>query len=161
MSGKIIFVSSRLPYEIYEEDGKLKYKESVSGLVTGVQAIFKDNEGIWIGWAGAPEEIVSKASHLTEEWEKNGYYTVELEGDLLTDSLESFCNRSLWSLFHYFLDFVDFEREEWESYKQYNNKFALAVIDKYQKGDTVFVNDFQLMLVPKILREAIPDIKIA
>lgn len=158
---KVIFVSNRLPYQIVKEDEEYKSIKSVSGLVSGVQAIFEQQTGIWIGWSGETQETLPNTQHLVTEWEKDGYFAVPIPNDLLVLAHENFNNRSLWSLFHYFIDFVDFQREDWEAYKEYNNKFALAVMDKYEKGDIVFVNDFQLMLVPKILREALPDIKIA
>jgi len=158
---KIIFVSNRLPYQIDRtESNEYVSKLSVSGLVSGVQSMFKKHEGIWIGWAGESAEVVANARHLLHDWEKEGYYAVDIPSDLLTAAHESFNNRSLWSLFHYFIDFIDFQRSDWEAYKEYNKRFTEAVVDKYQHGDTVLVNDFQLMLVPKLLREIIPDAKI-
>lgn len=159
---KLLFVSNRLPYHIHKnENGEFESKLSVSGLVTGVQSIFKKHEGIWIGWSGESAENTENVKHLIKEWEKDCYFAVDIPNDILVNAHENFNNRSLWSLFHYFIDFVDFRREDWEAYKQYNQLFADCVLDKYTEGDTVFVNDFQLMLLPKILREAKPNIKIA
>lgn len=159
---KLIFVSNRLPYQIYkDENGEFQSKLSVSGLVSGVQSIFKKHEGIWIGWSGENAENTASAQHLINNWKKEGYDAVEIPTDLLVNAHESFNNRSLWSLFHYFIDFVDFSREDWNAYKTYNQLFAKKVLDNYNDGDTVIVNDFQLMLLPQILRASKPHIKIA
>jgi trehalose 6-phosphate synthase/phosphatase len=158
---KIIFVSNRLPYHIASGENGYESRLSVSGLVSGVQAIFKEHEGIWIGWSGEVAENLDRVGHLIDEWEKDGYYAVDIPSGLLVQAHESFNNRSLWSLFHYFIDFIDFKREDWEAYKRYNQLFADNILGHYESGDTVFINDFQLMLVPSLLRKVIPDIKIS
>jgi trehalose 6-phosphate synthase/phosphatase len=159
--GKIIFVSNRLPHQIIKQDGEYKSITSVSGLVSGVQAIFNKHEGIWIGWSGETQETLPLTGHLVKEWEKDNYFAVPIPSDLLITAHEGFNNRSLWALFHYFIDFIDFERSDWEAYRQYNQLFANEVLKHYENGDTVFVNDFQLMLVPELLRKALPSVKIA
>ncbi len=163
MSGKIIFVSNRLPYHIARVNTVEGFESrlSVSGLVSGVQSIFKKHEGIWLGWSGESAEMLDRVGHLIEEWEKEGYYSVNIPSDLLVNAHENFNNQTLWSLFHYFIDFVNFRREDWQAYKEYNQIFAEAVLKHYEEGDTVFVNDFQLMLVPALLRKELPDAKIA
>lgn len=159
---KLIFVSNRLPYQINKTDtGEYKSSLSVSGLVSGVQSIFKKHEGIWIGWSGESQETLAQTQHLIDEWKKENYFAVVIPNDILVSAHESFNNQSLWSLFHYFIDFIDFKREDWEAYKQYNQLFADCTLEHYKEGDIVFINDFQLMLVPKLLRERKPNIKIA
>jgi trehalose 6-phosphate synthase/phosphatase len=159
---KLLFVSNRLPYHIHKnEKGEYESKLSVSGLVSGVQSIFKKHDGIWIGWNGESMENSAPFAHIIDEWKKEGYYAVPIPNDLLVNAHENFNNRSLWSLFHYFIDFVDFRREDWEAYKEYNKLFAVKVLKNYKDGDIVIVNDFQLMLLPNLLRQAKPNIKIA
>lgn len=158
---KTIFVSSRLPYHLYKTDSGYESRLSVSGLVSGVQAVFQKREGIWVGWAGESKEICQQNANILEQWEKEGYYAVPIPTDTLTDGLENFCNRSLWSLFHYFINYVDFERSDWDAYKEYNQLFADIILEHYEDGDFIAVQDFQLMLVPKLLREQRPSIKIS
>lgn len=159
---KLLFVSNRLPYYIAKTDtGDYESRLSVSGLVSGVQSIFKEREGVWLGWGGDSAEVLEKNHHLVKEWEKENYFAVPIPNDILVNAHENFNNRSLWSLFHYFIDFVDFQRADWEAYKLYNQIFADAVIEHYNDGDTVFINDFQLMLVPALLRKALPNAHIS
>ncbi len=157
---KIIFVSNRLPYHLAKTENGYESRLSVSGLVTGVQSIFQKHEGIWLGWAGESEEICKQNTHILKEWEKENYFSVPIPNDILVEAHENFNNRSLWSLFHYFIEYVDFQRADWEAYKTYNALFAKTILQHYKDGDVVFVNDFQLMLLPKLLREARKDIKV-
>src|SRR5688572_21660645 len=138
---KIIFVSNRLPYHLAKTEDGYESRLSVSGLVSGVQAIFKEKEGIWLGWAGESKEVCQENADLIREWEKENYYAVNVPSDILVSAHENFNNRSLWSLFHYFIDFVDFRREDWEAYKKYNEIFTECILEHYEEGDTVFVND--------------------
>lgn len=159
--GKCIFVANRLPYELKCVDEQWQSKRAVSGLVSGVLSIFAKKQGIWLGWAGQPKEICEQNRDILRQWEKEGFVSIDIPDDILVEAHEKFNNRALWSLFHNFITYVDFERSEWEAYKEYNRLFALCVIDKYEKGDLIFVNDFQLLLVPKYIKEVIPDAKIA
>jgi len=80
---------------------------------------------------------------------------------LLVQAHESFNNSTLWALFHYFIDYVNFKRSDWEAYVKYNELFAKEALKHYKKGDVVFCNDFQLLLVPRMLRNLVPDIKVS
>src|SRR6478609_2003063 len=157
---KIIFVASRLPYELKKTEKGYESKLAVSGLVSGVRSMFLKHNGIWIGWAGESKEVCDNNKDIIKEWEKENYVAVSIPRDTLTDALESFCNRSLWSLFHFFIDFVDFERSDWEAYKEYNQIFADCVLEHYEDGDTILIQDFQLMLLPSLLRKNLPKAKI-
>jgi trehalose 6-phosphate synthase/phosphatase len=161
MGNKIIFVSNRLPYHLAKTEEGYESKLSVSGLVSGVQAIFQKHSGIWIGWAGEPKEVCEQNLDIITNWEKEGYFAVHIPNDILSAAHENFNNRSLWSLFHYFIDFVDFDRGDWEAYKEYNQLFANKVLEHYEDGDTVAIQDFQLMLLPQLLRKHFPNARIA
>jgi trehalose 6-phosphate synthase/phosphatase len=158
--GKLIFVSNRLPYHIAKTENGYESRISVSGLVTGVLSVFEEHEGIWIGWSGESKEVCEENLDILKSWESENYFSVPIPDNVLTEAHENFNNRSLWSLFHYFIDFVDFKRNEWDAYVEYNKLFAKTILEHYSEGDTVFVNDFQLMLVPKLLRQEKQNINV-
>jgi trehalose 6-phosphate synthase/phosphatase len=157
---KTIFVSNRLPYELKLGDSGWESQLSVSGLVSGVKKVFEEHEGIWLGWMGQSLDIHKQNIDLVKEWEKESYYAVGIPTDTLTAAHEGFNNRSLWSLFHYFPNYVEFKRDEWEAYKEYNRLFTECILEHYNNGDVVFINDFQLMLVPQMLRKIKPKMVI-
>ena len=67
-----------------------------------------------------------------------------------------FCNKTLWPLFHYFPSLTHYEEEYWQEYKQVNRVFAEAVLKVLRPDDLLWVHDYQLMLVPGLVREQLP-----
>jgi trehalose 6-phosphate synthase/phosphatase len=68
-----------------------------------------------------------------------------------------FCCKTLWPLCHYFTESVAYQQETWEAYQQVNGQFADAVCSVYRPGDEIWVQDFQLMLLPAMLRTRLPE----
>lgn len=160
---KTIIVSNRLPLQIQvEEDGEVTAKPSVGGLATGMKSVHRDSNGIWIGWSGVKDE------DLTPEIEKKVNKAVESEQCVavklnehdLDNYYYGFSNRTLWPLFHYFLEYTEFDKGYWESYVEVNKKFAEVVIAQAEEGDTIWVHDYQLLLLPALVKEKIPNISI-
>ncbi|WP_316820025.1 bifunctional alpha,alpha-trehalose-phosphate synthase (UDP-forming)/trehalose-phosphatase [Pedobacter gandavensis] len=149
---KTIIISNRLPVKITEENGVYELSPSEGGLATGLDSIYKEGSNIWIGWPGIeiPEERQKEVSlklaalnlipvFLSPE-EINGYY-------------EGFSNEILWPVFHYLVTYANFEQSYWEAYKGVNEKFKQAVMQHLSSGDRVWVQDYQLLLLPDLIRE--------
>ena len=73
------------------------------------------------------------------------------------DYYNGFSNSTLWPLFHYFPTLVDYKKDYFEAYRGINQQFAETVVSIYQPGDTIWVHDYQLLLLPQILREVLPE----
>ena len=159
---KTIIVSNRLPLQVKLEDSKLEIKPSIGGLATGMKSVHAEGNGIWVGWSGLTED------QLTPELQKDVKKAVSKEKcvtvPLTTEDVDNFylgfSNKTLWPLFHYFMEYTSFERSEWESYKEVNQKFADVVLENVNDGDTVWVHDYQLLLLPKLIRDKKPNISI-
>ncbi len=159
MNSKTIIVSNRLPVKITEKEGKYVLSPSEGGLATGLGSVYKKGENIWIGWPGIEvplerqEEVIAQLASLnlipvflTQE-EINLYY-------------EGFSNEVLWPVFHYLVTYAHFEQEYWDFYKSVNVKFRNIVEAHLQEGDTVWVHDYQLLLLPGLIREVQPLVTI-
>jgi trehalose 6-phosphate synthase/phosphatase len=159
---KLHIVSNRLPFSIVSDNNELSLKPSVGGLATGMKSVYKDFEGRWIGWPGmATESYTSDQFREIEEMlKKEGCETVPLTANEVHTFYEGFCNRTIWPLFHYFNQFVDYSSEFWESYVKVNQKFADKTLEVVEENDFVWVHDYQLMLVPGMIKEKRPDITI-
>lgn len=159
---KTIIVSNRLPLSLNIENDKVKASPSVGGLATGLKSVHQDGNGLWVGWSGLTEEeldakmlpSVEKALKLQKcasvsmnQKEVDGFYF-------------GFSNRTLWPLFHYFTEYSEFNQEDWEVYKSVNQKFADLVLQNIEDGDKVWVHDYQLLLVPQMIKDKKPDVKI-
>lgn len=152
----LIIISNRLPVTIKkQEDGAYSYSMSSGGLVTGLSGLTKTTKFTWLGWTGleVPEDDVAV---VTEELkEKFGAVPVWLPDDLMDKHYNGFSNSILWPLFHYHPAEVSFNESFWDAYKEANRAFAKAVIGTIKDGDTVWVHDYHLMLLPEYLREEI------
>jgi len=159
---KIIIVSNRLPLQVKTDGDSINVIPSVGGLATGMKSVHRDSNGVWVGWSGlTDEEISTDMQHNVDEAvQKEQCVGVNLTEDDIQHYYYGFSNRTLWPLFHYFLEYTEFEKEAWESYKRVNEKFAKVVIDQIEEGDKVWIHDYQLLLLPQMIKAEKPDVPI-
>ena len=156
---RLLIVSNRLPVAVgHGEDGSVRLRRSSGGLATGLGSWQGADVRIWIGWPGDVSGLdASQVQEIDAKLREQSLEAVHLAPDEIDRYYENFSNRVLWPLFHYQIDRVPVEASGWDAYRQVNEKFARAVADVYQPGDLVWVHDYQLMLVPSILRTLLPD----
>ena len=156
---KTIIISNRLPLQISLENDQLKVTPSVGGLATGLKSFHKEGDSIWIGWTGLTEEEIPK--HLEEEVRekarKEGCVSLGLTEDEIDGFYYGFSNRTIWPLFHYFMEYTEAENHYWEVYKEVNQKYADEILKHHQEGDHIWVHDYQLLLVPQMVRDKAPN----
>lgn len=151
-----IVVANRLPVDRRTEpDGTEHWSRSPGGLVTALEPVMAGAEGAWVGWAGAPDAELEPF-----DIEGTRLVPVPLSALELEQYYEGFSNDTLWPLYHDVIAEPTFHREWWESYTTVNQRFADAAARIAAPGATVWVHDYQLQLVPRLLREARPDLTI-
>ena len=159
---KNIIVSNRLPIRISKVKNSFKFTATSGGLATGMKSVHEHENSLWIGWPGigideiAPEAWVPLAKGL----EENNYAPILLDKEEVENFYYGLANKCLWPLFHYFIEISTFSETHWETYVEVNKKFSQSVIDKITPGDTVWIHDYQLMLCPKMIKDARPDVNI-
>jgi trehalose 6-phosphate synthase len=151
-----VVVSNRLPVDrVVSADGEASWQHSPGGLVTALEPVMRAADGAWVGWGGQPdlefEPFVSDGIHIIP---------VSLSADEVETYYEGFSNDTLWPLYHDVIAPPTYHREWWESYVIVNRRFADAAAAVAARGATVWVQDYQLQLVPKMLRTARPDLTI-
>ena len=160
LMARTIIVSNRLPVSIEKKGGKLSYATSVGGLATGLGSIYKQGDNIWIGWPGLYLHEDSEKEEVAAALKKENMAPVYLTKDDIEKFYEGFCNSTLWPLFHYFPKYVGFDEEHWQSYRYVNNLFCEAVIQYAEKDDIIWIHDYQLLLLPSMIREKLPEASI-
>lgn len=140
-------------------NGSINAVPSVGGLATGMKSVHSGGESLWIGWSGLtdeeiPEELGAKIDQALAE---HGSSKVNLTKAEVDGFYYGFSNRTIWPLFHYFLEYSEFELDSWETYKAVNRKFADAILEKSGPDDIIWVHDYQLMLVPQMVKAERPD----
>jgi trehalose 6-phosphate synthase len=151
-----VVVASRLPVDRVEgPDGEASWRSSPGGLVTALEPVLREADGVWIGWSG-------DAGPAPGAFEANGLdlVGVGLSAEQVRDYYEGFCNATLWPLYHDVISPPQFQRRWWEAYVTVNRSFAAAAAAEAAPGATVWVHDYQLQLVPRMLREQRADVRI-
>jgi len=160
---RIILVSNRLSVSVQRRKGRLEFAQSMGGLATGLSSLEGDREKLWIGWSGLPsEEQLPDESRELENELRDHYNSIPVS--LCTEDLNrfyfGFCNNVIWPLFHYFPTYANYDENLWESYRDVNHRYMEKVLTVAEPGDLLWVHDYQLMLLPRMLRDAIPDARI-
>ncbi|SDU65298.1 alpha,alpha-trehalose-phosphate synthase (UDP-forming) [Gordonia westfalica] len=153
---QFVVVANRLPVdkEILP-DGTVNWKRSPGGLVTALEPILRANTGAWVGWSGIPD-----SDDNPPDIEGIDIHAVPLSTQEIAEYYEGFSNATLWPLYHDVIVKPEYHREWWNTYVEVNRRFAEAASKAAGDGAVVWVQDYQLQLVPKMLRMLRPDVKI-
>src|SRR6267154_823731 len=161
MNTRLIVVSNRLPLTLRKgDDGQWTTERSSAGLARGMNPLLRRSGGGWIGWAGSVghEGDQQQQRSILRDWaEKEQYFAVELPEDIATGFYEGYSNQTLWPVFHNFPSQLKFDAKDWEAYVEANRIFCQALVERYKPGDLVWVHDYHLMLLPRMLRDRLPD----
>jgi trehalose 6-phosphate synthase/phosphatase len=158
---KTIIVSNRLPVKIAENDGKYVLSPSEGGLATGLGSIYKQNDNIWMGWPGleitddkGKEKVIAQLAELS-------LLPVFLSQEEISQYYEGFSNEVLWPVFHYYAStYANYKQSNWDYYQKVNQKFKEAVLRVAKPGDTIWIHDYQLLLLPGMIRQEQPELSI-
>ncbi|MDG1106918.1 MAG: bifunctional alpha,alpha-trehalose-phosphate synthase (UDP-forming)/trehalose-phosphatase [Cyclobacteriaceae bacterium] len=154
--GKTIIISNRLPVKIEQENNELVYKASEGGLATGLNSVFKQGNNLWVGWPGLAIEK-SKEQEVDSNLIKQHMKPVFLSSEEIEDFYEGFSNETLWPNFHYFNQYTVYKEELWLAYQRVNQKFAEILSEELEDDDTVWIHDYQLLLLPQLIRAISPN----
>lgn len=157
---KTIIVSNRLPVNVTKENGNLLLKNSIGGLATGLGSIYKEANNLWIGWPGLHINQSIERIHVTEKLKDENMHPVFLTQEEIKNYYEGFSNETLWPIFHYFSQYSVYKEIYWESYVKVNQKFCEEVLNFIEPGDTLWIHDYQLLLLPEMVRNKLPELSI-
>ena len=162
--GRLIIVSNRLPMSLNtKEDGSFSIKQNIGGLATAIGPYHKDHSDcLWVGWSGiAPEDREQEElDRITKAYEKRRCVPIYLTEQQVNGYYAGFSNDTLWPLFHDFGHEASFDPDDWKAYGEVNAIFADTLAPLIKKGDTVWIQDYHLMLLPKMLRSRFPNTSI-
>jgi trehalose 6-phosphate synthase/phosphatase len=155
---RLIVISNRLPVSVSKTRAGLKIRPSAGGLATGLSHLPDEYEHFWIGWPGGVKEKYSDddAARISKELEKIRCRPVLLSSAQVQNYYEGFSNRTLWPLFHYFPTYTIYEERFWQYYATVNELFCQHVLEHARPDDILWVHDYHLMLLPRMLRTRLP-----
>ncbi|MDF2823035.1 MAG: trehalose-6-phosphate synthase [Mycobacterium sp.] len=163
-----VVVANRLPVDkVKLPDGSMSWKRSPGGLVTALEPLLRKRKGAWVGWPGIIAEDDDEAGDVNDVDHSEPIvdddlllYPVRLSADDVAEYYEGFSNATLWPLYHDVIVKPTYHRKWWDRYVDVNRRFAEATSRVAARGATVWVQDYQLQLVPKMLRMLRPDLTI-
>lgn len=153
---EFVVVANRLPVDVtVGADGQTSWQRSPGGLVSALEPVMQSANGAWVGWSGA-------ADADAEPFDADGMrlVPVPLSAQDVADYYEGFANDTLWPLSHDVISPPEYHRHWWEAYRRVNRRFAEYAAEQADEGAVVWVHDYQLQLVPKLLRDLRPDLRI-
>ena len=151
----LVVVANRLPVRYSPQGDAGEWLTSPGGLVSALSAVLQDHHGLWIGWPGT-------AYHDAPPGDFGGISlrAVDIDIEEYQDFYLGFSNATLWPLYHDAIRYPEFHRQWWHAYQEVNLRFATAAADAADAGALVWVHDYQLQLVPGMLRKLRPDLRI-
>lgn len=152
---KLLIVANRLPMQRAREGSHGRWEISPGGLVTAMSPILKQHGGAWIGWSG-----VAGSAPKPFELEGIRIVPISLSQGEIRSYYEGFSNETLWPLYHDAIRAPKFAGDWWKPYVDVNWRFAQAAAKEARRGQMVWVHDYHLQLVPRMLRELRPDVRI-
>lgn len=153
---RLVIVANRLPVHRAGRGDSARWVQSTGGLVTALEPILRERAGAWIGWTGSsggprPRSFMHNGLRIRPvpltEHEVDVYY-------------HQMCNRTFWPLFHDAIRTPEFDHSWWKPYVRVNERYARAAAAVARRGDVVWVHDYHLMLVPRLLRRLRADVRI-
>lgn len=163
--GRLIIISNRLPFSLDKDGDKVSLRQSSGGLVSAIKSYFENTtaqrgeitEKMWMGVADFPQDDWDQVVAAHAESQDFGILPVFVDKDLYDKYYNGFSNSVLWPLFHYFSSLADYDNQYFEAYVQVNQLFAEKIVPILQPGDQVWIHDYQLMILPHLLRSKKPD----
>ena len=157
---RLLIVSNRLPVTIQEKKSELHIEPSVGGLATGLRSWYKSCPSIWIGWAGIGRKKIKREKDIMARLLAENCHPVPLSQPDVEAHYYGMCNRTIWPLFHYFPLYAEYSEDFWRAYERVNTAFANVVAGTAKPNDIIWIHDYHLMLLPKLLREKLPKAKV-
>ncbi len=155
----LLLVSNRLPVTLKRIGERLDVRVNPGGVAAGLASFYREHGARWFGWPGdvAPSESPEIATRLEKEFE---CHPVFLPRKLARSFYAGFSNGTLWPLFHSFSTYARYSASEWAAYREVNERFADEVARALRPDDVVWIHDYQLLLVPQMIRERVPEARI-
>ncbi len=157
---KTIIVSNRLPVRVTKDQEGLHFRPSEGGLATGLGSIYKKGGNLWIGWPGLLINQGIERINVTEKLKAENMHPVFLTQAEIKEYYEGFSNETLWPIFHYFSQYSVYKESFWDAYVNVNRKFCNEVVNFLEEGDTLWIHDYQLLLLPEMVRQEFPELSI-
>ncbi len=157
-AGRLIVVSNRAPLRVVHKGDETRIEATVGGVATAFVHLLEKTGGLWIAWSGGTEKMDSFG--MPQDGPR---YSMVLKGLTEAETTQYYwgmCNRSLWPLMHLMPANCRFNTRDWIAYRGVNQSFANECLAQARAGDTIWIQDFHLALMPAMVRRQAPHLPI-
>jgi trehalose 6-phosphate synthase/phosphatase len=154
---RMLIVSNRLPISVSKKKGIFNFVPSAGGLATGLSSFYQTYESLWIGWPGIIARNADEKQSITARLKQDNMFPVFLSRYQIEKYYEGFSNKTIWPLFHYFTQYAIYDNKLWDVYRHVNKIFCDEVLNIARADDIIWIHDYQLMLLPGLIREKLPE----
>ncbi|MFW5789751.1 MAG: alpha,alpha-trehalose-phosphate synthase (UDP-forming) [Bacillota bacterium] len=165
ISKSLIMISNAEPYAHKYQENNIIQEKQPGGLTTGLDPLMQElDNSIWIAWArGEADFEVTDKNNSVKVPDDNGYKLKRINLDKTEENgfYYGFSNQTLWPICHNFITKANFSPINWEIYKNVNKKYAKAALAEISGDELIWVQDYQLSLVPEYIKAERPEVKIA
>ncbi|MHB1088788.1 MAG: alpha,alpha-trehalose-phosphate synthase (UDP-forming) [Acidimicrobiales bacterium] len=151
----LVVLANRLPVRYAPNAEGGEWLPSPGGLASALTAVLVKNNGLWVGWPGS-----SEYGEAPPMYDGIQLKSVDISEEEYADFYLGFSNATLWPLYHDAIRYPEFHRSWWQAYQAVNERFARAAAESVAPGGMVWIQDYQLQLVPRMLRRLRPDVRI-
>jgi len=160
-SQRLVFCSAQLPFAVRKHKGHYTLQEKIGGVASAVGSVYQAYDSVWFGNLDLPPRIQAKSKaaiqHLAQQHQ---CHAILCKDPQLQKAADTFCENTLWPLFHYRPESTSFEESGWLAYEAFNKAYFEVLRKQLQPTDTIWIHDYQLMLLPGLIRKEFPDISI-
>lgn len=157
---RLFIVSNRLPVKVTDKNGVRTFTRSEGGVATGLNSLQIDCERHWIGWPGICTEVEEERREIHSKLKDMNFHPVFLSHAHIENYYEGYSNSTIWPLCHYFFAYTLYKDCFWQSYQEVNRIFTEEVCRLVRPDDLVWIQDYQLMLLPGMIRKRVPELGI-
>ncbi len=159
---KLILASNMLPVDISRQNEKYRIEKSDEQTISGLREFYKSNHALWVGLTGLENHdfTAEERQELTETLSDFSCIPLFPQPQDVNRHRHGFSRNTLWPLFHYFTENAIYKEEDWKSYVKINRLYAEKILEILEEGDRIWIHDYQLMLLPQMIREKEPGVSI-
>lgn len=157
---RLFIISNRLPIKAEKKGGTFVFSRSAGGLATGLSSLQMSIEKYWIGWPGVYAQDEEEKQIVRKHLDGYGFYPVFLSPEQIHRYYEGYSNSTIWPLCHYFFSYIQYDNSYWQMYREVNELFCRVTLQYVGPDDILWIQDYQLMLLPGMLRQHLPNVSI-
>ena len=159
---RLFMIANHLPVQYKVNEDKFEQVDEIHGFDSGLKKFYASFDIKWAGRAGISIEEISEIQkqEIDAKYRSENCIPIYLDQQLRFEHIEGFCENTIWPAFNYFMQKTRYSSEYWQAYVKVNQLYADTLLKYISKDDTLWIHDYHLMLLPKMVREKIPNISI-